>query len=212
MNNFKKEYLLENDEYIERLNKGLQHLESLFKELMKFEIDIKSKPWYKNIVEIYIPEAYKFYDNCKNTDFNIENYNNKWIRKDFKSFISELEKFIIFFSKIYQNKETSESFFRETNNIKNKLIVDFKCLFEPNDDLWERDMINIHDQLHNWRNIQNKNKHEDEHLDSNYYIDKNKMSLTATGNDVLEYVSDSIWYIIKPLLSTLIVILKKNNK
>lgn len=86
------------------MNKGFQHLESLFKELKKFGINIKSKPWYKNIIEIYIPEAYKFYDNCKKTDFNIENYNNQWIRKDFKSFIYELEKFIIFFSKIYQNK------------------------------------------------------------------------------------------------------------
>lgn len=157
MNNFlKQKYLAENDEYIERLNKGFQHLESLFKELIKFGINIKSKPWYKNIIEIYIPQAYKFYDNCKKTDFNIENYNNQWIRKDFKSFIYELEKFIIFFSKIYQNKETSESFFGETNNIKKKLIVDFKCLFEPNADLWESNMINIHDQLHNWRNIQNK--------------------------------------------------------
>ena len=71
-------------------------------------------------------------------------------------------------------------------------------------------MISIHEQLNNWRNIQNKNKHEDEHLDSNYYIDKNKMSLTATGNDVLEYVSDSIWLLINLLLRVIIVIL--NNK
>ena len=109
------------------------------------ELTSQSKPWYKNIIEIYIPQAYKFYDNCKKTDFNIENYNNQWIRKDFKIFIYELEKFIIFFSKIYQNKETSESFFGKTNNIKKKLIVDFKCLFEPNADLWESNIINIHD-------------------------------------------------------------------
>ena len=89
MNNFlKQKYLAENDEYIERLNKGFQHLESLFKELKKFGINIKSKPWYKNIIEIYIPKAYKFYNNCKDINFDIENYNNRWIRKDFKSFIS----------------------------------------------------------------------------------------------------------------------------
>ena len=82
MNNFlKQKCLAKNVEYIERLNKGFQHLESLFKELKKFGINIKSKPWYKNIIEIYIPQAYKFYDNCKKTDFNIENYNNQLIRK-----------------------------------------------------------------------------------------------------------------------------------
>lgn len=110
-----------------------------------------------------------------------------------------------------QNKDASESFFVETNNIKKKLIVDFKCLFEPNSYLWESTMISIHDQLHNWRNIQNKNKHEDEHLDSNYYIDKNKISLTVTGNDVLEYVSDSIWHIMNTLLRAIIVILNNNK-
>ena len=55
---------------------------------MKFGFNIKSKPWYKNIIEIYIPKAYKFYNNCKDINFDIENYNNRWIRKDFKSFIS----------------------------------------------------------------------------------------------------------------------------
>ena len=71
-------------------------------------------------------------------------------------------------------------------------------------------MISIHEQLHNWRNIQNKNKHEDEHFDSNYFIDKNKMSLTTTPDDVLGYVSESIWHLINLLLRAIIVIL--NNK
>ena len=51
------EYIKENQEYINNLKNELIHLEALSNKLIAYKIDIKQKPWYKNIMEIYVPKA-----------------------------------------------------------------------------------------------------------------------------------------------------------
>lgn len=93
-NNLKDEYLEENEEYYKNLLKGLEHLEKFVIDLKKFQIHIKEKPWYKNLNEIYILDAKKFYKDCKSIGFDINVFNNTWMRKDFKSFVSEIVNYV----------------------------------------------------------------------------------------------------------------------
>lgn len=204
---FKDKYLEQNKEYYTHLIDGLKHLEILCIKLIKYKINIKDKPWYKNIIKYYVPDAKKFYSNCNKEEFNIDDYNKQWMRTGFKSFLSEIEKFIKFITRNSLHIETN-TFNSEINNLK-KIKDKYKMIF--NDERLELQIDLIHDQLHHWRNIQNKNKHEEEHWDSNYYITDNHRTLIAGGNDILEYVSDSIYQIINPLLLILIIIFESVN-
>ncbi|MEG1821123.1 MAG: hypothetical protein RR201_02645 [Malacoplasma sp.] len=199
-------WLSENEECITKLNIGIQLLETHKIELnQNFKIDISSKPWYKNIVEIYIPQAIEFYKKCKDDKFNIDEYNDKWMRGSFKSFISEIEKFNKFIIKTIFDI-VPNNFCGAINDLK-KIIKDYKHLFVAcvgTQNAWEEEINQIIVVLDNWRNVQNKNKHEHEHLDNSYY--SNSKTAFIIDVDVLQYISDSIYQIINPLLLTLIII------
>ena len=64
---------LENVQYYSSLSIGLNFLKQISNELCMFNIDIRSKPWYENLMEIYVPKTFEFYNNCKKCNFNIEN-------------------------------------------------------------------------------------------------------------------------------------------
>jgi len=69
------EYIKENQEYINNLNDGLIYLEEISKKLIAYEIDVKHKPWYKNIIEIYVPKAQKYGERCNDPNFDISKAN-----------------------------------------------------------------------------------------------------------------------------------------
>lgn len=196
------EYIKENQEYINNLNDGLIHLEEIYNKLIAYKIDIKQKPWYKNVMEIYVPKAQEYFEKCNDPNFDISKANDIWIRSEYKSFLSEVEKFIKFF--IYQTLELDNiNFFGSINKLDN-VVSRYKERFNQS---WEIEILNIKDSLHRWRSNYNENKHEKDKIDDCFYIE-NKIGFVL-GNDILEYVSDFIYRILCPLLATLLIIKTK---
>ena len=196
------EYIKENQEYINNLKNGLIYLEALSNELIVYKIDIKQKPWYKNIMEIYVPKAQEYFEKCNDQNFDISKANDIWIRSEYKSFLSEVEKFIKFFIK--QTLELNKiNFYRSINEIDN-VVSKYKNLFIKD---WEDEILNIKYILDKWRGNSNENKHDEEKMDDCFYIEDNIGF--GLGNDVLEFVSDFIYRILNPLLSTLLIIKTK---
>lgn len=197
----RENYLLENEQYFNNLKNGLNYLEEISNQLLIYDIDIKTKPWYKNLIEIYIPKTFDFYNNCKNDNFDIEKANDVWIRSEYKSFLSEVERFTKFIVKSILKLENI-NFYRVINELTN-VVKNYKNLF---DKIWEDEILNIKDILHIWRGNQNENKHDEDKIDDNFYIEKCIGFLI--GNDILEFVSDFVWRIICPLLASLLIIIK----
>ena len=197
----RKDYLMENDQYYSNLNIGLNYLKQISNELCTFNVDIRNKPWYKNLMEIYVPKTFEFYNNCKKCNFNIEKFNDIWIRSEYKSLLSEVEKFIKFIIKTIFKMEDI-NFNRSINELEN-VVLKYKNLFNKN---WENSILNIKDILHIWRNNYNENKHDEEKIDDSFYI-QGKAGI-CIGNDILEYVSDFVYRIVCPLLESLLIIVK----
>ncbi len=205
----KKSYLEENDEYVKHIEVGLKQIDKLSNILLPYEINVKAQSWYKNIVELHLKDAYKFYEDCKRNDINIAKSNDIWIRKNFKSFMSEVEKFTKFFVKSC-SEENANDFCKAIDSIKkvvNSNIDIFPCDIQMNETI-----ECICNQLHHWRQVYNKNKHESDHMDNVYYFNNNKDTLNIVGASVLEYVSDSIYQIIMPLLFILVQIKERQDK
>lgn len=201
--NFKRdEYIKENQEYINNLKNGLSHLEVFSNKLITYKIDIKQKPWYKNIIEIYVPKAQEYFEKCNDLNFDISKANDIWIRSEYKSFLSEVEKFTKFFIK--QTLELDDiKFYRSINELDN-VVLKYKNLFSED---WAKEISNIKDNLHRWRNNYNENKHDEDKMDDSFYTENNIGF--GLGNDILEYVSDFIYRILCPLLATLLIIKTK---
>lgn len=196
------EYIKENQEYLNNLNDGLIYLEEIYNKLIAYKIDIKQKPWYKNVMEIYVPKAQEYIERCNDPNFDISKTNDIWIRSEYKSFLSEVEKFISFF--IYQTLGLDNiNFFRSINEFDN-VVSRYKERFNQS---WEIEILNIKDNLHRWRSNYNENKHDKDKIDDCFYIE-NKIGFFL-GNDILEYVSDFIYRILCPLLATLLIIKTK---
>ena len=202
----RKLYLEENNEFYSKLIIGMDFLEKIsFKLNTKFKINIKSLPWYKNIIEIYVPKSFEFYELCKNDDFDFYKYSDIWMRESFVGYISQIEKFIKFFVKKSLNINENLSFYKSINKLddilekyKEKISID-----------WPLSVSEIKDNLHRWRKLQNKNKHDEENIDSNYFFEgENNNTLIEISSDILEYVSDGIFQIICPLLFLLTEILE----
>lgn len=196
------EYIKENQEYINNLNDGLIYLEEISKKLIAYEIDVKHKPWYKNIIEIYVPKAQKYGERCNDPNFDISKANDIWIRSEYKSFLSEVEKFIKFF--IYETLGPDNDNFSKAINEFDDVVSKYKERF---DEGWESVLLEIKDNLHRWRRNYNENKHDKDKMDDSSYT-KNK-TCTILGDDILEYVSDFIYRILCPLLATLLIIKTK---
>lgn len=181
---FKRDqYIKENQEYINNLKNELIHLEVLSNKLIAYKINIKQKPWYKNIMEIYVPKAQEYFEKCNDQNFDISKANDIWIRSEYKSFLSEVEKFIKFF--IQQTLELNNiKFYRSINELGN-VVLKYKNLFSKD---WENEILNIKDILHIWRGNYNENKHDEDKMDDCFYIENNIGF--GLGNDILEYVSD----------------------
>lgn len=204
MNKSRNNYLKENEDYYTNLIWAWKKLDFFDKELSIFKIYIKEKPWYKNILEIHIPNAIQFYKNCKCVNFDYDEASNKWIRSDFKSFMSEVEKFTKFIVKTILKIDKNIDF----NNSINKLdiiVQEYQFLFNEK---WIESIESIKDNLHRWRQNYNENKHDEEKIDDNFFIEKR--SGYVLGIDVLEYVSDFLYHIMIRLLETLVKILNNN--
>ena len=201
MNKIRNDYLKENEQYLTNLKNGLNNLKEISNQLLSYNINIETKPWYKNLVEIYIPKTFDFYNNCKNDNFDIDTANDIWMRIEYKSFLSEVEKFTKFIIKSILKVE-GINFNGAINKLEN-VILEYKSLFEPE---WEPQILEIKTNLHRWRKNYNENKHDEEKMDDSFYIEDR--TLTSIGSDILEYISDFICYIVCPLLVTLLIITK----
>lgn len=154
------EYIKKNQEYINNLNDGLICLEEISNKLITYKIDVKQTPWYKNIIEIYVPKAQKYDERCNEQNFDIIKANDIWMRSEYKSFLSEVEKFIKFF--IYQTLGLDDiTFFRVINEFNN-VVSKYKERF---DEGWESVLLEIKDNLHRWRSNYNENKHDKDKMD-----------------------------------------------
>lgn len=199
----RKKYLKDNEFGYENLNYYLKELDSLKEDLIKLKINIEEKPWYKNILEIHVRNAIEFYNNCKKYDFDYEKENDKWIRNDFKSFMSEVEKFTKFIVKriLKINKNIS---FNDSINKLDDIINKYKNCFNKQ---WTKDIKLIKWNLNIWRQKYNESKHNEEKEENNVLI--KKRTAFILDKDVLFYTSTFLFYMI-PLLVTLIVILINN--
>ena len=199
----RKNYLKDNEFGYENLNYYLKELDSLKEDLIKLKINIEEKPWYKNILEIHVRNAIEFYNNCKKYDFDYEKENDKWIRNDFKSFMSEVEKFTKFIVKriLKINKNIS---FNDSINKLDDIINKYKNCFNKQ---WTKDIKLIKWTLNIWRQKYNESKHNEEKEENNVLI--KKRTAFILDKDVLFYTSTFLFYMI-PLLVTLIVILINN--
>ena len=199
----RQNYLKDNEFGYENLNYSLKALDSLKEDLIKLKINIEEKPWYKNILEIHVRNAIEFYNNCKKYDFDYEKENDKWIRNDFKSFMSEVEKFTKFIVKriLKINKNIS---FNDSINKLDDIIKKYKHYFNAE---WTQDIKLIKWNLNIWRQKYNENKHDEEKEENNVLI--KKRTAFILDKDVLFYTSTFLFYMI-PLLVTLMVILINN--
>lgn len=195
-------HIKEDQEYINNLNDGLIYLEEISNKLITCEINVKQKPWYKNIIEIYVPKAQKYGERCNAPNFDISKANDIWIRSEYKSFLSEVEKFIKFF--IYETLGLDKDNFSKAINEFNNVVSEYKERFNQD---WESEMLEIKDNLHRWRINYNENKHDKDKMDDCSYIENE--TCTVLGDDILEYVSDFICKILCPLLETLLIIKTK---
>lgn len=200
------DYLMENEKYFADMSFCVEKLKIIFNKLSVFNINIQSKQWFQNIFEIYVPEANFFYSNCKKDDFEIKKFNNLWMRRDFKSFLSEVEKFIKFTVRATLNVKSDIKFFRSINELDN-IILKYKDLFNNK---WIEQIKEIKQNLHSWRELYNENKHNEEKKDNSIFIDDKEKTISNLGNDVLEYVSDFVCNIMLPLLLTILKI-KENE-
>ena len=94
------------------------------------------------------------------------------------------------------------------NNSINKLdiiVQEYQFLFNEK---WIESIESIKDNLHRWRQNYNENKHDEEKIDDNFFIEKR--SGYVLGIDVLEYVSDFLYHAMIRLLETLVKILNNN--
>ncbi len=194
-------YMKENLEYIKNINEGLVHLENISNELIAYGIDITQKPWYRNIIDIYIPKSQEYFKKCNDPNFDISKANDIWIRSEYKSFVSEVEKFTKFF--IQQTLGLDGINFYRSINEFNNVISKYKDRFDEN---WKTEILNIKDVLDRWRSNYNENKHDIDKIDDCIF-NENK-GIFILGNDILEYVSDFIYRILCPLLATLLIIIK----
>ena len=199
----RQNYLKDNEFGYENLNYSLKALDSLKEDLIKLKINIEEKPWYKNILEIHVRNAIEFYNNCKKYDFDYEKENDKWIRNDFKSFMSEVEKFTKFIVKriLKINKNIS---FNDSINKLDDIIKKYKHYFNAE---WTQDIKLFKWNLNIWRQKYNENKHDEEKEENNVLI--KKRTAFILDKDVLFYTSTFLFYMI-PLLVTLMVILINN--
>lgn len=203
MDKLRKQYLNENEKYISNLKIAIDHIEYYSNILINYNIDIKNKPWYINTYEIYIPQAIDYYNNCLNINFDYDYANNIWIRSNFKSFLSEVEKFIKFVVKTIFNIKKNISFFNSINQI-DIIIEKYKDILNQNliDQLY---LIKVNINI--WRENYNENKHDENKMDDNFFIKDN--SGFAIDYDILVYISDFLYQIISPSLEVLFIILKK---
>lgn len=199
--NYRKEYLEENETFYKELDLGICHLNILINKLNNFNINIISKSWYKNFIQIYLIDALEYYNNCKKDDFDICVSNNIWMRSSCKSFLSEVEKFIKFFVKTILNIDNKNINFCYAINKLDFIVQKYKNLF--NDKGWELQIENIKNHLHKWRKNYNENKHEDK-MDDNIYIEQKKCNILE--NDILQYMWTFVVQIMNPLLLTMLVI------
>lgn len=199
----RQNYLKDNEFGYENLNYYLKELDSLKEDLIKLKINIEEKPWYKNILEIHVRNAIEFYNNCKKYDFDYEKENDKWIRNDFKSFMSEVEKFTKFIIKTILKIDENIDFYKSINKLDD-IIKKYKHYFNAE---WTQDIKLIQWNLNIWRQKYNENKHDEEKKDNNVFIKKTTAFILDT--DVLFYTSTFLSYMI-PLLVTLMVILINN--
>lgn len=185
------QYLQENNSFYSNLMLGIKILEEIsFKLNTKFEIDIKALPWYKNIIEIHVPKAFEFYKLCKNDDFDFDKYSDIWMRESFVGYISQIEKFIKFFVKKSLNINENLSFDDSINKLDD-ILEQYKEKISRN---WSLSVFEIKDNLHRWRKLQNRNKHDEKNIDSNYFFKgKNDHTLIAMPSDILEYVLDGVF-------------------
>lgn len=207
MNKFRDDYLEENENFYTNLISALEMLSSYKKELKKFKIDIEEKPWYKNILKIHVPNAIEFYKRCKCPDFDFEAENDKWIRSDFKSFMSEVEKFTKFVAKTILKIDDNMGF-NESINKLDIIIQKYQVLFDEKLK-WVECIEEIKNNLHIWRQNYNENKHDEEKIDDNFFV--SKRTGYVLGDSVLEYVPVFLYHVVVPLLSTLLTILLSDH-
>lgn len=203
MNIFKKKYLLENEEYLNNLKEGLNQINQISKKLYVFNINIANSPWYKNLIELYVPQAISFYCSCQTEDFYVKEKNDIWMRSSYKSFLSEVEKFIKFIIKCILNYDAKS--FNVAINDLNKIVLNYGKYLN---NLYKEQIELIQSNLHIWRKNYNENKHDIDKLDDNFYIENG--ICVIIGDDVLEYVSNFIYEIICPLLNILLIIKESN--
>lgn len=203
-----KEYLIENENLIDAIKRGLTELLNIGNGLLLFGIDIFTKPWYRNIMEIYVPQAFELYKiSLEKPTEDIRKYNDIWMRSSFKSFLSEIEKFIKFTTSILLNSKP-ETFFSEINKLRT-VAQKYKHVFGAKADSFEDYIDDVIRNLNYWRQTYNSNKHEYENLDSNHFIKERKM--IVIDKDVLSYIHVAICIILVPMLISIAGIIDKTD-
>lgn len=202
---YREDLIKENEEFYSILNSASNNLSFFCLKLEEIlKKDILNKPWYKNITEIYIDQANEYYKKCKIKDFDFIESDNMWMRRDFNNYVTNIEKFIKFF--INESLSIKGLKFSQAIELLSSVVKKFKVQFNnilPNWPSWI-DIIKCN--LHWYRKVQNKNKHEEDHMDSNYFDDLKNKFLISIDSDVLSIVSKTLENIINFLLCSLIAI------
>ncbi len=202
-----KKMLDENEEFIKRLCLEIKKLEFISSELKEKQINIENKPWYLNLLDIYVKQAFEFYRNCKKESYDVKKENRLWLRMHYNSFVSNIEKFMKFFIKqLFPVKKLN---FYNAINYLDEVVKEYSKLFSDQEELWIESIYEIKNNLHSWRSVQNKNKHDEEHMESNYYDDEIKR--IVIDEDPLVYVTDFITFVLNPLLRVLVVVVQSRE-
>ena len=193
-----------------KLKKELNLLNELINRLKATGIDLTLSNWYKDLDEIYIPEAIqhfnKVFDETRNIDIITED--KLWMRKNSDSLFSTIEKFTKFivleiFGK--KCKKWNDAIIK-LDDIKT--IQSIKNVAPNNEDELNKILNYVCFTLDSWRQLYNSNKHDINKEKNNIVENQQEKSMIVCANDVLDFIHEFV-HIINLLLPFLLIIKTK---